>query len=347
YSLVAGAGSTDNGAFSISGNTLRASNSFDFETNSSYTVRIRATDQGGLFTEKAFAIAVVNVNETPTNIGLSNTSILENAGVDATVGSFTTTDADAGDTFTYSLVTGAGDGDNGAFNISGNTLRATSGFDFEGKSLYTVRVRSTDQGGLFTEKSFIITVVDANEAPTNIGLSSASVPENAGINAPIGTLSTSDIDAGNTFTYALVDGVGDDDNPAFAILGSTLLAVDSFDFEARSSYTVRIRSTDQGGLFTEKVFVITVTDSNETPTDIGLSNVLIAENAGPNATVGTLSSVDPDAGNTFSYSLVAGAGSTDNGAFSISGNTLRASNSFDFETNSSYTVRIRATDQGG
>ncbi|MFN9605149.1 MAG: cadherin repeat domain-containing protein, partial [Planctomycetota bacterium] len=223
YSLVAGAGSTDNGAFSISGNTLRASNSFDFETNSSYTVRIRATDQGGLFTEKAFAIAVVNVNETPTNIGLSNTSILENAGVDATVGSFTTTDADAGDTFTYSLVTGAGDGDNGAFNISGNTLRATSGFDFEGKSLYTVRVRSTDQGGLFTEKSFIITVVDANEAPTNIGLSSASVPENAGINAPIGTLSTSDIDAGNTFTYALVDGVGDDDNPAFAILGSTLL----------------------------------------------------------------------------------------------------------------------------
>src|SRR5262249_2008126 len=34
------------------------------------------------------------------------------------------------------------------------------------KSSYTVRVRSTDAGGLWVEKAFTITVTDANEAPT-------------------------------------------------------------------------------------------------------------------------------------------------------------------------------------
>jgi hypothetical protein len=61
--LVAGDGSTDNAAFTISGSTLRANNSFDFETKSSYSVRIRTTDRGGLFSEKAYVIKVVDINE--------------------------------------------------------------------------------------------------------------------------------------------------------------------------------------------------------------------------------------------------------------------------------------------
>jgi hypothetical protein len=36
---------------------------FNFEAKSSYSVRVRSTDQGGLFTEKAFTISVANVAE--------------------------------------------------------------------------------------------------------------------------------------------------------------------------------------------------------------------------------------------------------------------------------------------
>ena len=347
YTLVAGAGDTDNAVFNISGNALRATNTLDFESKPTYTVRVRTTDQGGLFTEKAFVINVTNVNENPTDIALSSATIAENAGANATVGNLSTTDVDAGDTFTYTLVAGTGDTDNASFNLNGNVLRATSSLDFETKSSYTVRVRSTDQGGLFTEKAFVITVTNANEAPTDIALSSAVIAENAGANATVGTLSSTDPDAGSTFTYTLVAGAGDTDNASFNINAGSLRATSNLDFENKSSYTIRLRSTDQGGLFTEKVFVISVTDVNEAPIDIVISSALISENSGANATVGTLGTTDPDASNTFTYSLVAGTGDADNAAFNLSGNVLRATNSLDFEAKSSYTVRLRSTDQGG
>lgn len=74
---------------------------------------------------------------------------------------------------------------------------------------------------------------------------------------------------------------------------------------------------------------------NDAPTDIALSSDSIAENNAANATVGTLSTTDPNTDDSFTYSLVSGTGSTDNAAFNISGNALRATNSFDFETKSS------------
>lgn len=347
YTLVAGTGDADNTAFNISGNVLLATDNLVFATKSVYTVRIRSTDEGGLFAERAFVINVLSVNSAPNDITLSSSLIAENSGANATVGSLSSIDANAGDTFTYILVDGTGDTDNTSFNISGDSVRATSNLDFETKSSYTVRVRSTDQGGLFTEKAFVITVSDANESPTDLSLSSSLIPENAGANATVGAFSSTDPDAGDTFTYSLAAGTGDTDNAAFAITGDSLSAVGSFDYETKASYTVRVRSTDSTGLFTEKVFVINVTNVNEDPTDIGLTSSLVAENAGANAIVGTLSTTDVDAGNTFTYSLVAGGGDGDNASFNISGDALRATNSFDFETKASYTVRVRSVDQGG
>jgi hypothetical protein len=116
-----------------------------------------------LFAERSFVINVTSGNTAPSDITLSSSAIAENLGANATVGALSTTDGNASDTFTYSLVAGTGDTDNAAFNISGNALRATNSLDFETKSSYTVRVRSTDQGGLFTEKAFVITVIDMPE----------------------------------------------------------------------------------------------------------------------------------------------------------------------------------------
>jgi sulfatase modifying factor 1 len=102
-------------------------------------------------------------NGAPTDIALSATSIAENAGADALVGTLTTTDPDAGDTFAYTLVAGPGDTDNASFTILGDQVRATPSFDFETKNSYSIRVRSTDQGGLAFERVFTITVTDVVE----------------------------------------------------------------------------------------------------------------------------------------------------------------------------------------
>jgi endonuclease/exonuclease/phosphatase family metal-dependent hydrolase len=104
-------------------------------------------------------------NQAPTDLALSSASIAENNAVNATIGVFTTTDPDSGNTFTYSLVSGAGSADNGSFNISGNALRATDSFDFETKNTYSIRVRTTDQGGLSFEKTIAINVTDVFELP--------------------------------------------------------------------------------------------------------------------------------------------------------------------------------------
>ncbi|MFM6871197.1 MAG: cadherin domain-containing protein, partial [Dolichospermum sp.] len=67
YSLVAGTGSTDNNAFTITNNKLKTNAVFDFETKNRYNLRLRTTDQGGLSFERAFTIGVVS-SATPTQI---------------------------------------------------------------------------------------------------------------------------------------------------------------------------------------------------------------------------------------------------------------------------------------
>ncbi|SOC19479.1 Ig-like domain-containing protein [Ureibacillus xyleni] len=103
-------------------------------------------------------------NQAPTDIFLSNNSIRENESIGATVGTLTTTDPDAGDTFTYSIV----GGDFSSFAISGNTLRTNDSFNYEKKNSYSIIVRATDSRGLFTDKVFTIFIQDqiGNEAPS-------------------------------------------------------------------------------------------------------------------------------------------------------------------------------------
>ena len=76
----------------------------------------------------------------------------------------------------------------------------------------------------------------------------------------IGTLSSSDPDAGNTFSYSIVGGA---DQASFQISGATLQfkAGTALDYETRSSYAVTVRSTDQGGLSYDKALTITLTFS--------------------------------------------------------------------------------------
>jgi len=105
--------------------------------------------------------------------------------------------------------------------------------------------------------------VSANSDPTDISISSSSVDENSPIGTAVGALSTTDPDADDTHTYTLVDGTGDADNASFSIAGSNLLTAASFNYEMKSNYTVRVRTTDQGSLMYEEAIGIAVGNMNE------------------------------------------------------------------------------------
>ena len=105
-----------------------------------------------------------------------------------------------------------------------------------------------------------------NQAPTDIVLSNNSLAENQAAGTIVGVFSSVDPDAGNSFTYSLVAGTGSADNSSFTIdAAGNLNSAVSFDFETKSSYSIRVRTVDQGGLSFEKQFTITITDVNESP----------------------------------------------------------------------------------
>ncbi len=346
FSLVAGTGDDDNATFTIDGNTIRTAAVLDEATKSSYDIRVSVTDTDGLSREVALTITVDPINDAPTALELSATSIAENAADDATVGDFTVTDTDGPGAFTYELVTGNGSDDNAAFTITGDVLSADSAFNFEDGSSYDIRVRVSDGGdpAEWLEKRFTITVTDVNETPTTLTLPDSVVAEHQPIGTAVGDLESTDPDAGDTATYTLVAGSGATDNATFTIDGSTIETAAVLDEATKNSYSVRVRVTDTNGLFHEEIFTITVDAINDAPTNITLSSASIPENSAADATVGSFSVTDPDGVAPYAYELVTGAGSDDNAAFTISGNTLTADAAFNFEVRSSYTVRVRVTD---
>lgn len=81
---------------------------------------------------------------------------------------------------------------------------------------------------------------------------------------------------------------------------------------------------------------------NSAPTDIALSATSIAESASIGAVVATISGTDPQGG-TLTFSKVADPDSK----FTVTGTQLLLAAALDFETKTSHSVTIRATETGG
>ena len=252
-----------NGGTQINVNSLSFTRVNDTSITAALDAEIEQSGNADVISLLALA-SYISGNMTPTNIALSSSSIAENNAVNAVIGALSTTDADTSDTHTYTLVSGTGSTDNASFNISGSNLRAGIQFDYETKSSYSVRIRTTDNDGAYFEKAFTISITNVNEAPTNITLSSTTINENNSINAVVGAFSTTDVDSGDTHTYTLVSGTGSTDNASFNISGSNLRAGVVFDYETKNSYSIRVRSTDASGLYFEKAFTITIGNLIET-----------------------------------------------------------------------------------
>jgi hypothetical protein len=246
--------------FTIYGDALVSATSFNYEAVTSYTFIIRSTDSVGQFFDKEFTIYIDDVNEAPYGINISGT-IPENSAIGTNVGTLSTLDYDAGDTFTYSFINSNSYPDNNSFNLSsGGQLTSKEVFDVETKSSYLLNVRTTDSGNLTHDGFVYVTVTSVNEPPTGIDLSSASISENVATGTTIGTFSTADPDAGDTFTYAFVDHSSYPDNGSFIIVGNVLKTKFVFDYETKNTYYIKVRSTDALGLYFDRVIAINIDD---------------------------------------------------------------------------------------
>ncbi|MFN7804564.1 MAG: PKD domain-containing protein, partial [Planctomycetaceae bacterium] len=213
---------------------------------------------------------------------------------------------------------------------------------YTGLGTYTLRVTATDKdGGLSSAVDHPLKVVKRNKPPTDLNLSSTVVFENQVSGTQVGDFTTVDPDAEDTFTYALVAGTGDADNSLFTISGKTLQTAVPFDFETKSSYSIRVRTMDDGGLAYEKDFSITIADLLELEAGVNRSVV-----EGDIVTLATANYNGPVPANQLTLSLDWGDGHSEPGILvptaGTNGGTI--SNAHRYADNGSYTITLSLSD---
>jgi gliding motility-associated-like protein len=286
---------------------------------------------------------VIKDNNVPSDLTLSNLTIQENMPASALVGSLKVADYDVTDSHTLTLLDGAGFEDNTFFEIRNGAVYSKSVFDFEAKSSYTIRVQAADSKLGKIIKTFQISVIDDN-LPTVFTLSKTETAENLPISSIIGDFTVVKENR-SVFDLSLVAGLGSDDNASFEIVNNQLRIKEIFDFEAKSSYKIRVQATNAQSDVLSQTFVVTVKDDN-LPTIFTLSKLTIAENQPVGSIVGDFTVVKEDR-SVFALSLINGDGAEDNASFEIVGNALKVKSIFDFEAKSNYRIRVQAVSTRG
>ena len=133
----------------------------------------------GLETGSAQVRVNINpVNDPPTGLSLSESSIKENAAAGTLVGKLKVEDADPDDKFKFGIAK-----DNRAdFSLDGSNLLTKRPFDYEEEKSFTVAVQVTDSGGEKIVDNVTVTVENENEKPVLVSPKEATFnhPENAG-----------------------------------------------------------------------------------------------------------------------------------------------------------------------
>ncbi len=181
-----------------------------------------------------------------------------------------------------------------------------------------------------------IFIVGADE-PLPIDLSRTVFSETTPAGGVVGTLTTNDPEVGSTYTLT------DDADGTFFLEGDQLKTNQELDFETQSSYSITVQASHQSQGSLEQIFTLTIQDAPEPPSAINLSNSTISESDAPLSVVGSLTTIDPDGGDTHTYSLTDDA----EGTFLVEGDQLKTTGSLDFETQQSYSITVRSTDQYG
>ena len=318
----------------------------DYAPNASGTAQItvRATDTGTGYIETTFTVLVNPVNDTPTDIALTNDNVDENLAIGTLVGTFSTTDVDTGDTFTYTFCGGTNDS---SFSLSGDQLLTAASFDFEAQNSYSICIRSTDSGTAFFDETFTISVNNVNEAPTTSGIVPVTVDEDAADSTLDLWTSFADAeDADGALTYSIENNTNPTLFTSFTITGGQNLVL-NYAPNTSGTADITIRATDTGTLFVETTFTVTVNAVNDNPTTSGIANLNVNEDA-VDSTINLFPSFADveDANAQLTYTVT---GNTNAALFTSTNVTGGQNLVLDFAPNQSGTadITVRATDTGG
>jgi hypothetical protein len=321
---------------------------FDFTgiANGPHSLSILATDIAGNQFTQSFNINVALDITAPTiaarlvqDTGISATDRITN---NSAISGFVT------DNSPVTVLRARFQGSTAWTNISGK-ITASGGFTLSVAELtqlnsgtltdgsYTLEFEAADSFGNISEILKTTWVLDT-ALLLSVNLASSSDTNPLGDNATTATIVTlvGQTDSGSKVTLQQTNQVAIADDLGQFSFSNLTLALGNNDFT--------ITATDVAGNLRSSSLNIQRLGSNNAPTNILLSNNLVAENSPAGTVIGNLSSIDPDTSDTHVYTLVNDAG----GKFRLVNNRLEvaANAMLDFETQSTYSIRVRTIDSG-
>jgi hypothetical protein len=271
----------------------------------------------------------------------------------------TAADADLpAQTLSYSIFGGS---DAGRFNIDSVsgvlTFAAAPNFeaptDADMDNQYDVIVEVSDGQGRTDQQTIQVTVTDVDEFDVSPIVDNDASPNQVSENSAPGTILgltafSSDLDGtSNTVTYTLDDDAGG----LIQIDGSSgvVRTASAVDFEMTgASLSIVVRATSDDSSSTTRGFTIAVTDVNEAPVLLSAGPFAVNENSATGTVVGSVTSNDPDTGDTRFYSI---SGGNTGGAFTIDSATgqitVTNTGALNYETLNAFALTVQVADSAG
>ena len=333
---------------------LRVNTSVISDSKTSYSVTVTASDENGGSDSIVVTITVTRMNHEPefTDDDSTTREVAENTASGMNIGAPVSATDEDNDTLTYSL----GGTDASSFSIVSTTgqLQTSAALNYEAEDSYSVTITVRDEFGGSDEISVTINITDVNESASNnaptfgadvvLFIRNIAIVVDTAVGDNIGDPVTATDADNDPLTYT----ISRSDASFFSIVSSTgqLQVTTALLNNNKLSYSITITASDNNGGSDSKRVSVRVDRSaqNHAPVFIeGESTVRrIPEDTNAGQNVGSpVTATDAD-DNTLIYTL----GGDDASSFSIVSATgqLQTKATLDYDTDSSYTVTITATD---
>ena len=332
-------GGTDATSLALTGAVVTLKANPDYETKSSYSFTVTASDAAGNTSEaKTVTFSITDVDEIAPTITseATATNLAENSGAGQTVYTITATD----DVAVTSYAIAGTDASYLSVNSSTGVVTLTADPDYETKPSYNFTVTASDSANTSaaTMVTFSITNIEDQTPVITSGTTAPNLAENSGAGQTVYTITATD-DVAVT-SYA----IGGTDASYLSVNSSTgvvTLTADP-DYETKPSYSFTVTASDSANTSAATTVTFSITNIEDQAPVItsGTTATNLAENSGAGQTVYTITATDDVA--VTSYAIAG----TDASYLSVNGSTgvVTLTADPDYETKPSYSFTVTASD---
>ncbi|XP_069619826.1 protocadherin gamma-B1-like isoform X24 [Ranitomeya imitator] len=340
--------------------------SLDRETESKYELTLTALDSGKP-AQSGTTIIKIMVTDLNDNVpiftqNLYKVSVKENIPVNSTILQVSASDEDEGVNaqITYSFSTMANNIlKTFIINPENGEIKTRKLLDYEMTKNYEVSVQAKDGGGLAAHAKVLIEVIDENDNPPEMSITSISTPiaEDSILGTVVALLEIRDQDSGeNGEVQCLIIG----DVP-FQVVSSAsnfykIITKSNLDRERISSYNITVQASDKGSpeMTSRTMIQLDVSDINDNaPVFEKLTyTAFVPENNAQGASIFSIQAKDMDSGDNakifYSISTMKKEETPMSNYISINPVTgvIYAQQSFDYEHHKEFNIQIIARDNG-